>query len=49
MKFCQLIEYIVKYFLSNNHVENEVRKQVSDLFLLFRKSFIQGKSKWSAH
>ena len=37
MKFCQLIEYN-KIFFFKNYAENEARRLVSDLFLLFKNA-----------
>ena len=46
MKFGHLIEYNVRVFFSENHVENEAQRLVPDLFL--KKWLIWGKSKWAA-
>ena len=48
MKFVQLIEYPKRKFFFKNHAENEAGKLVSGRVLFFKKSFILGKSNWSA-
>ena len=47
MKFGQLIEYNKIFFLKS-HAENKAGRLIRDLLLLFKKSFICGKSKWPA-
>ena len=47
MKFGQLIEYNKIFFLKS-HAENKAGRLIRDLVLLFKKSFICGKSKWPA-
>ena len=37
MKFGQLIEHNKKNIFFKNHVENEARKLVPDLFILYKK------------
>ena len=44
MKFGQLIEYNKINIFFENHAENEAGR----LVFVFEKSFIRGKSKWSA-
>ena len=49
MKFVLLIEYSKRnIFLQKTHAENDAGKLVPDRLFLFSKSFILGKSKWSA-
>ena len=47
IKFGQLIEYNKIFFLKS-HAENKAGRLIRDLVLLFKKSFICGKSKWPA-
>ena len=48
MKFGQLIEYHKRNIFFKNYAENEAGELVSARFSVFLKSFILGKSKWSA-
>ena len=48
MKFGQLIEYNVKNIFFKNYAEHGIGRLVHYLFLFYLKSFIWGKSKWSA-
>ena len=43
MKFGQLIEYNTKNIFLKNHAENEAGRQVTELFLFFRKSLHKAK------
>ena len=44
MKFGQLIEYKKIIFFFKNHAENEVRRQVPDFFLFFKKALFKVKA-----
>ena len=48
MKFDQLIKYPKRNIFFKNYAENEAGKLAPCPFLFFLKSFILGKSKWSA-
>ena len=44
MKFCQLVEYNKRNIFLKNLVENETRRLVPDLFLVFKKALYEVKA-----